>query len=432
MKHRDIIGALPPLCVAMLVCLLVGCDRREGGGGWFAPRMPALTCLAEAIPAGADATEDDVAVVAEGMNAFTLDLYRRLAAEGGNVVASPASVSLACGMAYAGARGETESQMAAALHYNLPQDRLHPAVRTLASRLVGGQESGGLRVANAMWLQSGYPLLPGFTEVVGRDYGAAAYAADFQTDPAGATRSINDWVRSATNDRIRDLIQPDLSRDTRLVLANAVHFLEAWEEPFERKMTEDGDFSTLDGRVVVAPMMHQREMHQYAETDDLQAVWLRYRYPTHRAMLVLPRPGRLEAVEAALTPHTLADLAAEAVWCDVDLTVPRFEFTAPSDLVQPLTDMGMVDAFDISRADFSGMTSAERLFISRALHKAYIRFDEKGTEAAAATAVAMEAAMAGDRVEFRADRPFLFLIEDEPVGVHLFIGRVADPTASGP
>lgn len=282
-------------------------------------------------------------------------------------------------------------------------------------------------------MQPGYPLLPGFTEVVGRDYGAAAYAADFVADPAGATRSINGWVRSATSDRVRDVIQPgDVDPLTRLVLTNAVHFLGAWKEPFDPSMTADGDFNTLDGRVVAAPMMHQTEMHQYAETDDLQAVWLPYEGAPQRAILVLPRPGRLEAVEAALTPQSLADLAAAAIWCDVDLTVPRFEFVAPTDLRQSLTDMGMVDAFDVSRADFSGMTSTNDLFIGRALHNAYIRFDEEGTEAAAATAVLLEAAMAGDRVEFRADRPFVFLIEDWPVGLHLFIGRVADPTASGP
>jgi serpin B len=252
-----------------------------------------------------------------------------------------------------------------------------------------------------------------------------------ETEPARKT--INDWVEKATSEKIKDLIpQGVLTELTRLVLTNAVYFKSDWQDQFTEGETKEGPFTLGDGKTVQAPLMTQWTRVGYMEDEDFQLADLPYKAGVLSMTILLPRKADgLKALEEKLSAKNLAEWLGKANVTHVDLTMPRFKFTSQFGLSKPLKELGMVDAFDPDRADFSGMTSEEKLFISAVLHKAFVAVDEKGTEAAAATAVVMATTMMPQQPEvvFRADRPFLFLIRHRPTGTVLFLGRLATPAS---
>jgi serpin B len=385
-----------------------------------------------------DAGPEALAALVDGNAGFALDLYQILRGQDGNLFYSPYSISLALAMTYAGARGETEAQMAEALHYTLPQGQLHPAFAALAEALAArGQEAEGrdgegfrLNVANALWGQQDYDFLSGFLDLVDRYYGAGLRRVDFVGAPEEARQTINGWVADETEGRITDLIpQGIIDTMTRLVLTNAIYFNAAWAEPFEESMTGDGPFYLLDGSQVLVPMMHQSSTFGYTEGDHYRAVELPYAGNELSMVILLPDADEFEAFEAALDAATLETILGGLGYQPLSLTMPRFEFSAQFSLKDALKDLGMVDAFT-SAADFSGMTGNRDLFIDAVLHKAFVSVDEAGTEAAAATAVVAKLTAApADPLEVTVDRPFLFLIRDLETGALLFLGRVVDPGA---
>jgi len=389
----------------------------------------------EASPQVAEADLQDLAA---GNSAFAFDLYQALRAEDGNLFFSPYSISVALAMTYAGARDETERQMADTLHFSLPQERLHPASNgldlELAKRGEGAEGRDGegfrLNIANALWGQVGYPFLPEFLDVLDRNYGAGMRIVDFAADAEAARLTINDWVSEQTEDRIENLIpQGVLDAATRLVLTNAIYFNAAWAHPFEQASTTDGPFYLLDGDQVTAPLMRQTESFGYAQGEGYQLVELPYSGNELSMVILLPDEGEFEAFEEALEAAGVEAMLGGVGFQQVDLTMPRFEFDAEFSLGKTLEGMGMPLAFT-DDADFSGMTGQRDLFISAVIHKAFVAVDEEGTEAAAATAVAMAelAAMPSEPVEVRVDRPFVFFIRDIQTGSILFAGRVLDPT----
>jgi serpin B len=392
--------------------------------------------ISPADTAPADARE--VSEVVAGNTAFALDLYQVLRQQEGNLFYSPHSLSLALAMTYAGARGETEAQMAEVMHYTLSQARLHPAFAALAEALASrgqgaaGREGEGFRlnVANALWGQEGYAFLDSFLEVVDRAYGAGLRRVDFVGAPEEARLTINDWVAKETEDRITDLIpQGVIDAMTRLVLTNAIYFNAAWAEPFEEGMTRDGPFYLLDGRQVSVPMMRQTTSLGYAREQGYQVVELPYDGHQLSMVILLPDAGELEAFEASLDAPVLEASLDALSYQSVALAMPRFEFSAKFRLEETLAALGMVDAFS-DAADFSGMTGNRELFLSAVLHQAFVSVDEAGTEAAAATAVVAKLTAAPvEPVEVTVDRPFLFLIRDLETGAVLFLGRVVDPSA---
>ncbi|MBN1658994.1 MAG: serpin family protein [Anaerolineae bacterium] len=387
------------------------------------------------VPAAVSTTE--LQALAEGNSAFAWDLYRLLGKEEGNLFYSPYSISLALTMTYAGARGETERQMADTLHFDLPQAALHPAFDVLAaaleSRSEGEREGEGdrfrLNVANSLWGQEGYPFLPAFLDLLDIYYSAGLRRLDFASAPDAARQVINDWVEEQTEGRIEDLIPPDLINSlTRLVLANAIYFNASWAYPFEEGATTDGPFHLPGGGEVVVPMMRQTESFAYAAGDGYQAIELPYTGHQISMLILLPDEGEMQAFEDSLDAGRVSEILAELRGEQVALTMPRFEFESEFSLADALIELGMVDAFGAG-ADFSGMTGSPDLSISAVVHKAFVSVDEEGTEAAAATAVIMlESAMPAEPVEMTVDRPFLFLIRDVPTGTLLFVGRVIDPT----
>ena len=379
----------------------------------------------------------DVSAVAQANNVFGCELYAKLKGQAGNLFFSPASIHSALGMTFAGAAGQTADQMAGTLHFELPADRLHKAFGLLTGELNNPPKQGTdpayqLVVSNALWLQKGYPFKDSFTKLVKDNYGAGLNEVDYAAGEP-ARKTINDWVGKATRDKINDLIPPGvLNALTRLVLTNAVYFKSDWADTFPEHATKAGPFQLGDGKTVDALLMTQWMHVGYMETEDFQLADLPYKANVLSMTVLLPRKADgLKALEDKLSAKALAQWIGQAKPAHVDLTLPRFKFTSQFGLKDPLSQLGMVDAFDPGKADFSGMTTMEKLFISAVLHKAFVAVDEKGTEAAAATAIAISAtAMPMEpKIVFRADRPFLFLIRHRPTGAVLFLGRLANPGA---
>ncbi|MBI5833953.1 MAG: serpin family protein [Armatimonadetes bacterium] len=418
------------LALASGYAALGGCGSsgKSGDSSRIASDLPRNT--SPVVPAG------DLAALVAGNTRFALNLYGTQS-RSGNLFFSPYSVSLALAMAYAGAAGNTATQMAAALGYDLPAARLHPAFDALdlalAAREAGqnGNQGFRLRVANAIWGQRGETFQSAFLDTLAVNYGAGMRVVDYQANAEAARGTINQWVSDQTADRINNLLPPGaVTTLTRLVLTNAIYFLAPWATPFEVAQTADRSFTTLAGVSVTVTFMNQRQALPYAAGDGWRAVELPYAGEQLSLLLLVPDAGRFAAVENALDAARLTAILGGLRNTDVSLALPKFKVESSLPLSAALQSLGMTDAFDGSLADLSGIDGRRDLAISDVLHKAYVRIDETGTEAAAATAVVIGATSApGDHVTLTIDRPFLLVLRDRPTGAVLFLGRVADPSA---
>ena len=378
-----------------------------------------------------------------GNSAFAFDLYQALRAEDGNLFYSPYSISLALAMTYAGARGETEQQMANTLHFILSQDRLHSAFNGLDLELAGrgegakGTDGEGFRlnIVNALWGQEDFEFLSEFLDLVAENYGAGLNLVDFVNAAEDSRIIINDWVSEQTEGKIEDLIPPGVIDGlTRLVLTNAIFFNAAWLNPFRESQTKDGPFHLLDGGEATVSMMRRTAAFGLANGDGYQAVELPYDGSELSMVILLPDTGSFEEFEGSLDVNLVRTITGGVVPTRVALTMPKFEFDSDFSLRDTLGAMGMPVAFISSlgsctskRADFSGMTGICDLSIKDVVHKAFVSVDEAGTEAAAATAVVMETESLPPSLTI--DRPFVFLIRDIETGAILFVGRVVNPSA---
>jgi serpin B len=417
------------------LALLAGC-----GGDGPAPEAPGTELRSDKQRISApDVAPADLALQVRGNTAFALDVYHQLGAAGdGNLFFSPHSIEVALAMTWAGARGQTETDMAAALRFELPQERLHPVFNQidleLARRGEGAEGADGkafrLNVVNAIWGQTGYSFLDAFLDVLAENYGAGLRLMDFVADPAGAAQAINDWVAAVTEGRIEELIPPSaLSEYTKLVLVNAIYFNAAWASPFEPAATAAGPFATGAGQTVSVPMMHQEFETGFYLGDGFTAVELAYDGFELSMLVLVPDPGlALSTLEARLDTDLLAQVASGLDFGIVDLTMPRWELDGETvSLVEVLGALGMDVAFTPA-ADFSGMNGTGDLMIHDVLHQAFVKVDEAGTEAAAATAVIVgDTSVPPQGPTVVLDRPFVYLIQDRPTGQVLFLGRVSDP-----
>jgi serpin B len=385
---------------------------------------------------GSDRTD-----LSDGNGAFAFDLYQQLKTGEGNLFYSPYSISAALAMTYAGAGGTTAERMARALHFDLPQEKLHPAFNWLDSELAkrgegaGGKDDEGFRlnVVNAIWGQKDYEFKVAFLDTLAENYSAGLRILDFISEPEKSRITINDWVSEQTEERIQDLIAPGgITPLTRLVLTNAIYFNAAWENQFYEEATTDLPFYLLGGGSVTVPMMRQTESFGYAEGDNYQAVELPYDGRELSMVILLPTEGKFTEFENGLDYRQADGIIGSLKDKRVKLTMPKFEFESEFSLKQALSALGMAEAFS-GGADFSGMTGNNDLFIGDVVHKAFVSVDENGTEAAAATAVVMVTSAPGPKPEepvtVTVDRPFIFLIQDIETGAILFIGRVMNPAA---
>lgn len=385
--------------------------------------------------------------LAAANRAFCAALYQNLRSGDGNLFFSPYSISLALAMTYAGTRGDTASQMAAAMHFTLPQERLHPAFNALDQYLssLGGSPNGPtptpsdlggqgfqLSVANAIWGQKGYDFLPAYLDLLAQNYGAGMRLTDFSGAPEASRQAINTWVSQQTKDKIKDLFpQGTIDSSTRLALVNAIYFKASWLNDFSVELTKNDAFHLLDGSQVSVPMMSSSHTANFYEKGaNFQAVGLPYFGEQAMMVVVLPDEGQFASFEAGLDADKLEAILNGLKGSPVDLSMPKFKLELSFSLPDTLQAMGMTDAFDAAKADFSGMDGRRDLFISAVMHKAFVSVDEKGTEAAAATGVAMSlTAVMNPPVVVRVDRPFLFFIYDQGSGAILFAGRVMNPAS---
>lgn len=395
--------------------------------------LTAATLLLSLLPAAAPAPAADApfAPAAAG-NAFGLDLYDQLRADGENLFFSPASIAYALAMTGLGARGATAAEMDQVLHLPADDAMVAAGFGALMNEVARDDGAATVSLANRLYGQRGTPFAPGFLALLERHFGAALEQVDYRRDPEAARKRINGWVEEKTAQKIRDLLVPSaVNTDTRLTLVNAVYFLGAWARPFPKEATADAPFHRERGGDVTVPFMHMTGRVGYLEQDGVQIASLPYRGNTMEMVVVLPAAGTpLSAIEAQLDADRLATWLAASTTEKVAVTLPRLHLETSFGLADALAKLGMPTAFTRS-ADFSGMTTdATPLFISRVVHKAYLDVDEEGTEAAAATAVVMEVTSAirpEPPKEFRADRPFILAIRHKASGAILFLGRVADP-----
>jgi serpin B len=416
------------LCGLVVIVLLGLAACTQPAGALIKSEKPRITS-----PQVEDA---ELALLVEGNSAFAFELYQELKEEDGNLFCSPYSLTLALVMTYAGARGETERQMADALHFSLPQDRLHPAFNAIALALdsrgkgTKGKDGGDFRlnIVNAIWGQEGYEFLASYLDTLAANYGAGLRVLDFASEPEESRTIINQWASDQTEGRIKNVL-PDgsVNRLTRLVLTNAIYFNAAWKYEFDEDRTGDDPFYRLDGEESIVPMMRQTESFGYAEGDGYQAVELLYDGSELSMVIFLPQEGSFEAFEQALDLEQVNTIIDALRYREVALTMPRFEFDSDFNLRPSLESMGMPVAFS-GDADFSGMTGGKDLLIDGVIQKAFVSVAETGTEAAAVSAVIMApTSMPEPPVEFNANRPFIFLIRDIETGTILFLGRVLDP-----
>jgi len=269
-----------------------------------------------------------------------------------------------------------------------------------------------------------------FLDTLAQHYGTGIRLIDFSGAPETARQTINAEIAKQTNDLIRDLLPPpSITSDTRFVLTNAIYFNAKWLVPFPKERTEDGTFTTADNRSVTVPMMRQvTRSYQYAKGPDYQAIELPY-IGDMSLVAIMPDAGQLDAFEASLDGDRFQEIVSRLAWQEVRLTMPKFTFTSDSiSLKEMLSALGMPSAF-LPTANFSAMTSQARLMLGDVYHKAMVRLDEEGTEAAAASAaIGMPtSAPMEEPIELVLDRPFVFAIRDNVSGEVLFLGRLADP-----
>ena len=398
----------------------------------------------------------DIQQLVTANNLFAVDLYSHLASNmDGGLFFSPSSISLAFAMAYAGAGDDTASEIADVMHFQLPPERLHEAMK----RLQQDTRKGGveLRIANRFWGQGDYRFLADFLQITEEFYGAPLVDADFVGAAENTRMEINDWVANQTGQKIKDLIPSgSFNEFTRLVLANAIYFLGSWDNEFEEDETVDADFRVTTDQTHSTRMMRQTDYFRYGDFDDMQVLEMPYRSRTIELKTV--NYGEFEGQEEVEIPgggsdfamtfflprkvdgirdlETQLSVATIQKWttlrsCEVSVQIPKFRMESTHLLNEALQALGMEKSFLIDKANFSGMSdNPEGLFIGAAIHKAFVDVNEKGTEAAAATAMMMAGGCAMEPdppKEFIANHPFVFMIRDRRTRQIHFMGRVCSP-----
>jgi serine protease inhibitor len=388
-------------------------------------------------PHPAFAESPDAKSVVDGNNAFALDLYRHLEKREGNLLFSPFNIYTSLGMTYAGARGQTETEMAGVLRFTLPQHELHPAFHELFDWLDKIQQWDGISftLADSLWSQKEYPFKKAFLELIRTNYDAGVHPLDF-TNPITAARQINDWFERKTDGKIKEMITPNQinPRYSRLFLCSAIYFNGKWQTQFKPSDTHPRPFYVSSDQTVTVPMMSQFSKFKltfdaaFGQDDAIQLIEFPYSGDDLSMIVLLPiELGKMSALEDELTLTNLSAWLAkldQALPRKVNILLPRFTFEQSFDLVGELKSLGMVSVFG-PEADLSGMDGTTNLFLADAVHKAVIEVNEAGTKAVAATWV--HTARKSMPTSFHADHPFIFLIRDNQTGCILFIGRVVNP-----
>jgi serpin B len=394
---------------------------------------------------GAEETLANVKKLAQAQNGFATDLYAQLRQQRGNFFFSPHSIAAAMSMTYLGAGGDTATEMAKVLHITdlhpesqdatLPMQTLLLERYAEQQRLFSEPQKDGLELhtANALWVKVNYPLDPGFVKGIRDSFNGTLESLDFGNETA-ASKKINSWVADQTNAKIQNLIAPGvLSRDTRLVLTNAIYFKAAWAEQFRKGSTKKEKFHVSAAEDVDVETMKRTGFFSLAELAGFRLLVIPYEKNQASLLVLLPdRVDALATVEKSITAEKLASWVEKSKSVRVALSLPKFKNTSSLDLNNALSALGIKKAFMAGQANFTGIANVadEPLYIGLVIHKAFVDVNEEGTEAAAATAAVMVGAgrITAEPVPFVADHPFVYIIRDNRTGNILFMGRLADPS----
>jgi serpin B len=368
--------------------------------------------------------------VSRANNQFAVDLYRQQREQPGNRFLSPASVLTGLAMSSAGAAGQTRQQMADVIHFDPLDSRLTKGVGEFNSILNATNRNYRLTAANGLWVQSGFPIEQAFLDSYRQVSGAEPGQVDFDA-PEPARASINEWVANKTAGKIAELIAPGMLDDeTRLVLTNAIYFKGTWKFRFSNADTRGAPFYVAKDRQVEVPTMAQTGALRYADVKVAQVLELPYAGGDLSMIVILPRELEgLPDLEAKLSADGLESwISALHHEDEVEVSLPKFSFTSQTGLKDVLSGMGMPLAFT-NDANFSGICSSKKQKLSDVIHQALVDVNEEGTEAAAATGTIFSNAPGPvpQTVVFRADHPFLFLIQDNRTGAVIFLGRLVQP-----
>ena len=396
------------------------------------PAGPAsLPAIAQDPATGASA--QDPPTYGYSANAFAFDLYRAISADekeaGKNLFFSPISIHTAFSVLYEGARGNTAQQLLEAFRFEPDRGARHEAVSSAAASLGRGDGSSELSLANALWVAKWFAPYDSYLEAARGAYGATVDAVDF-TDESDAVPRINAWASDNTNGLIDNVIDPnDVDSSTAMVITNAIYFKGTWITQFDEGYTREDAFTRADGSTALADFMEVTAEFDYAAYDGYQVLRMPYKGDRLSMLVVLPgEPDGLGRLADGLSAATLDGWISGMEHREVRVVVPKFEARTSYDLKSTLKSMGVTDVFG-GLADLTGIAEGEKgsLYVDKALHKAYVAVDEKGTEAAAVTTVIVVVTEQPRPPAFVADRPFLFIIHDNETGTILFMGRLADP-----
>ncbi len=412
----------------------------EAPGGQFAIALGNAALLAPAA--------DNGSLAGSEIDDFGFDLLRELD-QSGNLCASPTSIALALAMVRSGAEGSTATEMDKILHgFGSPAqaDEIVSLLKALGSVTwydesdsqatpgPSSQPAVELDVSNAAFVQKGMSLQQAYLDSLSSTFGAGLGLLDYANDPEGARQIINKWASDQTKGRIPAVLHPgDIDTLTRIVLANAIYLKAAWAYPFDPDATKTLPFTRGDGSKVSVPTMAISRSFTYAAGSGYRAVVLPYTFGGSGLSMTIVVPDNMTSFVNGLTSQKLAAIDAQGKEYDVNLTLPRFSINSRTDLAGPLAAMGMPALFDPATADLSGITTAQSLYIAKVIHEANIDVVEKGTTAAAVTAV-IGATMGGPgpvppSVTFHVNQPFLYFIREQTTGAVLFMGRIDDPSA---
>ncbi len=418
--------------VVFLVLFITGCSTTP-------PSV--IPPAKEMAPTGnPTADQNELTTLVQGNSEFGLDILRLLRKENDNVIFSPLSISTALAMAESGAREDTLSQMRDTLHINLPEEKLHPLYHRLNTTLEENAKNSSapsefdyeLAISNALWGDKNESFLKEYLDIMDTHYDSGLTLMDFMNAPDESRIKINRWVEEQTHEKIKDLLaEGSINSATSLVITNTVYLKAAWQEPFQEENTRNADFYLLDKSPVSVPFMQNTADYAYSKesgADAYTAVVLPCK-EGKLAMLVI-MPDDPETFIENLNAEKLQQIRQSMNYTHLNLSFPKYKNESSFSLATPLQQLGMKNAFDPLLADFSGMTGKRSLYISDAIHKAFIDVDEKGTEAAAATAIIIaKSAMPGNEpITAKFDHPFIYFMMDQETQSILFMGQMSDPS----
>ncbi len=415
------------LLIASIITVFAG--SAVAGALFLFPYQPEQPPQADDV----GSTPERIREVVSANNEFTFDLYGELIkSEKGNIFYSPYSIFAALAMTYEGAKEKTAEEIKSVFHFP-PNDILRPNFAAIYNDINVGVQDYELRTGNALWVQRDFPLLADYTSRIEKYYGGKAANLDFVNEAEKSRQTINSFIEQQTNNKIKDLVPKDaINSMIRVVLTNAIYFKGTWQWDFDKSDTREEDFKITPSNVVKVSMMNMnpdKARFNYADAGDLQILELPYK-GNKISMLVLLPSENLDAIESTFTADKLNEYKSKMKETKLDyISLPKFEFDTKYFMNDVLSALGMPTAFSAMNADFSGMTGKKNLFISFIIHQAYVKVDEKGTEAAAATGVGMSLTSAEPRNIFKADHPFIFIIQNKETGNVLFLGRMIDPTS---